>query len=281
MKIGIVLPALPAYSETFFKTKISGLIANGHTVILFVPTSKSVKNYYGAKVQIGFPTKGSVIKLSLFALWVLFRLFVFHTSTILKYLKIEQTQEASFLITIKKSIIHNALLRTKLDWLHFGFGTMALEREHIAEAIGAKMAVSFRGFDYYVYPIKNSGCYTKLWSKTVRYHVLSESMKLGLISYGIPDSTIFIIPPAIDTAFFSPHPAIQSNKALQILTTGRLHWIKGLDYTLEALGLLYQKGIAFHYTIIGTGPEEERLRFTAHQLGINPFVTFAGKQSPE
>jgi glycosyltransferase involved in cell wall biosynthesis len=60
-----------------------------------------------------------------------------------------------------------------------------------------------------------------------------------------------------------------------------LHWRRGLDYTLEALALLHQKGVAFHYTIIGTGSEEERLRFTAHQLGIAAFVTFAGKQSQE
>lgn len=68
---------------------------------------------------------------------------------------------------------------------------------------------------------------------------------------------------------------------MQLLTVGRLHWIKGLDYILEALGLLHQKGIAFQYSIIGTGPEEERLRFTAHQLGIAELVTFAAKQSSE
>ena len=36
MKIGIVLPSVPGYSETFFTSKIKGLQANGFEVILFV-----------------------------------------------------------------------------------------------------------------------------------------------------------------------------------------------------------------------------------------------------
>ncbi|MDP2159178.1 MAG: glycosyltransferase family 4 protein [Flavobacterium sp.] len=281
MRIGLVLPAIPAYSETFFRSKVSGLIANGHEVVVFVNGKTSETQYCGARVVCSFSTQRNRMLLLLRAKVTLFVLLVSHTKIVFRFIKSERKEHTPWLKLISGLLLNAALLSERLDWLHFGFGTMALGREHVADAIGAKMAVSFRGFDYYVYPIKNSGCYTKLWSKTVRYHVLSESMKSGLISYGIPDSAIFVIPPAIDTAFFSAHSAIQSNKSLQILTIGRLHWIKGLDYTLEALALLHQKGVAFHYTIIGTGPEEERLRFTAHQLGIAAFVTFAGKQSPE
>ena len=36
MKIGIVLSNTPAYSETFFSSKIKGLQKNGFEVILFV-----------------------------------------------------------------------------------------------------------------------------------------------------------------------------------------------------------------------------------------------------
>ena len=39
LKIGLVLPALPGYSETFIRSKIKGLLENGHSVSLFV-------NYY-------------------------------------------------------------------------------------------------------------------------------------------------------------------------------------------------------------------------------------------
>ena len=38
MKIALVLPAVPGYSETFFQSKIKGLLSHGHQVIVI--TSK-------------------------------------------------------------------------------------------------------------------------------------------------------------------------------------------------------------------------------------------------
>ena len=43
MHIGIVLAATPGYSETFFLSKISGLLSAGHHVILF--TGKADPNF--------------------------------------------------------------------------------------------------------------------------------------------------------------------------------------------------------------------------------------------
>lgn len=56
-----------------------------------------------------------------------------------------------------------------------------------------------------------------------------------------------------------------------------MHWKKGLDYTLEALALLKQAGVSFEYRIIGTGPEEEALKFARYQLGLEAEVFFLGK----
>jgi colanic acid/amylovoran biosynthesis glycosyltransferase len=168
-----------------------------------------------------------------------------------------------------------------LDWLHFGFGTLALGRENLAQAIGAKMAVSFRGYDYYVYPIKNLHCYSKLFSKVVQYHVLSESMKKGLMQQGVSEDVIFKITPAIDSNQFTETNRLKFQNELKILTIARLHWIKGLEYSLEALALLKEKGFVFHYTIVGDGPEKERLLFAAHQLGLTDRVTFTGKLEPK
>ena len=60
---------------------------------------------------------------------------------------------------------------------------------------------------------------------------------------------------------------------------GRLKWVKGLEYTLEALGELHKKGVDFEYTLIGEGEEYERLCFAAYQLGIRDKVSFKGKMS--
>jgi colanic acid/amylovoran biosynthesis glycosyltransferase len=158
---------------------------------------------------------------------------------------------------------------------------MALEKENLAQAIGAKMAVSFRGFDYYVYPLKHPHCYRKLFSKAARYHVLSESMKEGLVRQGISENKILKITPAIDINQFRTSNNPQPQQDLKIVTVARLHWIKGLEATLEALALVKQKGIRFQYTIIGDGPEKERLQFAAYQLGLTDTITFTGKLAPE
>ena len=281
MRIGLLLPAVPAYSETFFRSKISRLVAHGHEVVLFVNSPTHVTDYCGARIVSSFPTQGNRLVLLAKALSTLLILLLKHPQKVRKFVKLERKDVIKGLMLLHQLLINSSLLASRFDWLHFGFGTMALGKENVAEAIGAQMAVSFRGFDYYVYPVKHPKCYDKLYAKKVRYHVLSQAMKRGLMQQGIPEAIIHVIPPAIDTDFFTREEPQTPKPYLQLLTVGRLHWIKGLDYTLQALGLLHQKGIAFQYTIIGTGPEEERLRFTAHQLGITHLVTFAGKQTPE
>lgn len=279
MRIGLVLPSVPGYSETFFKNKIRGLQQHGVEVILFVnnPTETSdLCKVYNA------PELGVNKIITLFnSVKALCKAIVTHPKRSLKFYQLERKDKRYFHQIIKNLIANQFILSKKLDWLHFGFGTMALGRENIAAVIGAKMAVSFRGFDYYVYPKKNHGCYRILYSKKANYHVLSEGMKKGLQQNGILEHKITKITPAIDWKLFSAYVDGTLNDRLQILTVARLHWIKGLEYTLEALALLKNENIPFHYTIIGDGVEKERLQFAVHQLGLCDCVTFTGKQLPE
>jgi glycosyltransferase involved in cell wall biosynthesis len=280
MKIGIVLPSVPAYSETFFANKIKGLEANGYEVILFVNHSHNkVNSNYTCRFSPNL--NGTFIKVSVVSLVILCKIFVFNYKFTSTLFRLNKKDGMPLVKNLKNCLINSHLLYDKLDWLHFGFGTMAIERENVAQAIGAKMAVSFRGFDHYVYPVKNKNCYSTLYSKKVKYHVLSEGMKRSLISFGVNEENILKITPAININLFENHNEKTTNTILQIKTIARLHWIKGLEYTLEALSLLKQKGINFHYTIIGSGPEKERLQFGVHQLGLIQNVTFTGKLKPE
>src|SRR5690606_23867831 len=173
------------------------------------------------------------------------------------------------------------ILSKKLDWLHFGFGTMALGRENIAAVIGAKMAVSFRGFDIAIYPVKHPNCYDKLFEKTDKVHVISNDIMRLVSQQDLNNKKEIVkITPAIDTSFFKS-VSIPPNGIIKITTMARLHWKKGLEYTLEALALLKNENIPFHYTIIGDGVEKERLQFAIYQLGLGDCVTFTGKLPPE
>jgi glycosyltransferase involved in cell wall biosynthesis len=279
MKIGIVLPSLPGYSETFFRNKISGLQQHGATVILFVNNPKTKKNYLNARVVNAPRLNGSLMDRGGQVLVQVLKALCIHPRKS-RQLYIRNKKEGfSRSENIKSVLTNQFFFSEQVNWLHFGFGTMALGRENIAAVMGAKMAVSFRGYDYYVYPKKHKDCYKLLFSKRVRYHVLSEGMKKGLITQGVSADAIFKITPAIDTAHFSKKKTT-NNKQVQITTVARLHWIKGLEHTLEALALL-KDTIDFHYTIVGEGPDRERLLFAAHQLGLSERVTFTGTLTPE
>lgn len=279
-RIGLVLSAAPGYSETFFRNKIKGLQENGAVVLLFVGGKKQRREEAPCPVFYAPDFGGSKMRFFLNGILAIAKAIFVNPKRSAKLYALERKDGRSYATSIKTVLANQHILSKRLDLLHFGFGTMALGRENVAGAMNAKMAVSFRGFDYYVYPLKNKNCYKLLFSKNVKYHVLSEGMKLGLKHNGIDDDSIFKITPAINSEIFKPS-GIRKSDDLHIFTVARLHWIKGLEYTLEALALLKQNGIRFHYTIIGDGAEKERLVFAAHQLGILENVTFAGKVAHE
>ena len=279
MKIGLVLPSVPGYSETFFRNKIIGLQQNGVEVILFVnnptETSDLCEVYNAPKLN------GNTILTVFNSVKALFKAVIIHPKRSLKFYQLERKDNRSFIQIVKNLIANQFILSKPLDWLHFGFGTMALGRENVAKAINAQMAVSFRGFDIAIYPIKHPKCYDILFKKVDRIHVISDDLKDLLYHQGLDsEKTIIKITPAIDTSFFKP-VSFPTKKIIQMTTIARLHWKKGLEYTLEALALLRNENIHFHYTIIGDGVEQERLQFAVYQLGLSDCVTFVGKLPPE
>ncbi|WP_394758866.1 glycosyltransferase family 4 protein [Flavobacterium sp.] len=275
MKIGLILPSVPGYSETFFRNKIKGLMDSGFEVTLFVVDNRS--NEKMPCTIIPFPNYYIHNKIVVF--WHSLVQIISNSKTAIRLYNLGKKDGLSTKKSVRMVFLNSHFLNQKLDWLHFTFGTLAEGRENVAKAIGAKMAVSFRGFDHYVYPQKNKNCYKLLFSKKVQYHVLSEGMKKDLMANGIHPKSISKIAPAIDTSLF--FSTVQNNDNLNILTVARLHWIKGITATLEALAILKKKEIRFQYTIIGSGAEKEKLQFAVHQLGLTNEVIFAGKRNPD
>ncbi len=282
MKIGIVLAKPPGYSETFFRSKIAGLIQHGHEVYLFV-NSKGSETIPGVKIKSAPPVFGSPV-IQAFVMGVLLLKLGLLAPRKVKALYHLQKEDGEAFPSIFKSLYLNShILTCNLDWLHFGFATLALGRENVAKAMGAQMAVSLRGFDIAVYPLKHSGCYKKLWPRVDKIHVISDELKMKLYEAGFSNNCEVVkITPAIHfQKFYKERTVFKSTGVLRILTVGRLHWIKGLEYGLQALLLLKKRGVRFVYSIAGAGEEEERLKFAAHQLGLTDQIEFKGTLSSE
>ena len=276
MKIGLILSQTPGYSETFFTSKIKGLQENAMEVRLYCQSKN--KDFTLCPVIESPKVSRNPLKQS----WYFIKEFLLllpHLPTVFRYIKLERKEGSTPLQILKKTYLNAHLLKAKLDWLHFGFATMALGSETVAKAIGAKMAVSFRGFDIAVYPVKHPGCYSILWKHLDKVHTISNDLLLLAERHGLPTTVPVVkITPAIDVALFhAPFKNVVADGKFVFLTTGRLHWKKGFVQTIEALAILKAEGLEFTYRIIGEGPEYERIAFAAYQLGLSENVEFLGK----
>lgn len=279
-KIGLVLSSPPGYSETFFTSKIKGLSENGNKVMLFCQKTDADFDLCELKT---LPKPGKNPAFQILKMLGTFLGLLPHLGKVSRYHKLEKAEGTSLSQILKKIYLNAPFFKTELDWVHFGFATMAMGRELVPKAIGAKMAVSFRGFDIAIYPLKNPNCYAKLWKNVEKVHTISDDLLHLAYKLGLPKNVSFQkITPAINTAFFSfEDRSFESNKRLKFLTVSRLHWKKGLVATLEALSLLKNRGIDFEYTIVGSGEEYERIAFAIHQLHISEKVILAGRKNPE
>ncbi len=279
MKIGIVLSQTPGYSETFFRSKIKGLQNNGMQVSLFV--QKKQKDFNLCPVYESPKVSANPIFQAFFFLKE-FVLLLPYTSVVRRFILLEQNEGTRGVALWKKLYLNSHLLKAKLDWLHYGFATQALGRETIAKAIGAKMAVSFRGFDINVYPIKHPGCYKKLWQHVDKIHSISEYLLSKAIYMGLSIETpSAIINPAVSFDNFQRNTNYTPSKEIKIFAIARPNWIKGLDISIEAMRLLKECGIKFKYYIIGDKESQdvEPYKFMVYELGLTEEVVFLGEQS--
>ncbi|RIA10255.1 colanic acid/amylovoran biosynthesis glycosyltransferase [Flavobacteriaceae bacterium MAR_2010_72] len=279
MRIGIVLSKTPSYSETFFISKIKGLQAYGHEVVLFVQNKSHDFNICPV-VRSPYSGKNGML-LAFQSLIIVFRILS-HVQTVYRFVELERMANRSYRQILKNVYSNSHILIRKLDWLHFGFATMALQSEHVAKSIGAKMAVSLRGYDIAIYPLKHKNCYNRLWDSVDKVHTISDDLLTLALQQGLTRKVPYMkITPAINVNTFQAEGKIERGHTLQFITVARLHWKKGLVSTLEALARIKNDLPKFKYIIVGTGEIYQELAFAIHQLQLTGFVELVGQKQPE
>jgi colanic acid/amylovoran biosynthesis glycosyltransferase len=279
MKIGLILASLPNYSETFLETKISYLVKNKFNISLFVNRRIS-NNKIKSEIPILFQPN---INNPIFNLYNLLSLFLWYPLVTGKFVFLERDSNRDWNQIIINLIINSHILKKKLDWVHFEFATLSIRRENVAKAIGAKSAVSLRGFDICLYPYQHPGCFNLLWEKIDKVHAISNDLYQEAKALGLSPNVQFQkITPAINVDYFKTtlNKDVLHNP-LRILTVGRLTWKKGIEYGLKACESLKQKGIDFEYRIVGEGNYRESIIFAINQLGLSEKVILKGQLAPE
>jgi phosphatidylinositol alpha-1,6-mannosyltransferase len=116
----------------------------------------------------------------------------------------------------------------------------------------------------------------------------SEFARQNLLRIGVADERIFKITPGVDAVRFKARPPrlelverFGLKDKLVVLTVARLVPRKGHRVAIEAFARICGEFPNAHYLIVGTGPEELRLRSQVDEAGIANRVTFAGFISGE
>jgi glycogen synthase len=115
-----------------------------------------------------------------------------------------------------------------------------------------------------------------VWSRAAR--IVAVSRNLRNLAYATsPEAVIDVIPNGVDVDFFTPGPA----QAGGVLFVGRLIERKGVHLLIEAVAGLAAGQPEPTLTIVGDGPERQRLEAMARRLGLSDRIAFRGQLGRE
>ena len=175
------------------------------------------------------------------------------------------------------------VLAVRADIVHFQFGDLARRRLHVAQAVDCGFSTSFRGYDLAYAGIDEPGYYDALWPSLDGAHTLGQDLMALAIARGCPPGVEWtVIPPAVDPDVFKPNDHNRRQRPeLEIVSVGRLHWKKGYTDALWAVAGLRAAGVEFRYRIIGSGGDDEELRWHIKDLGLDTVVELVGPTNPD
>lgn len=279
-RIGIVFSQLPAYSETFFRNQIDVLEGSGYAVVVLAGAGRSPDNLY-THISIGHHTHASGIVMFLSICKAGLRLLRSPRRTT-RLFRRNRADGFSWEANLKSLISAAHIIGHRLDWLHFGFASNAVHLENLAGVMGARMAVSIRGYDISIQPLKHPGCYALLWKRIDKLHYISEALYRKALADGLsPGVTAVRIEPAADLGILKwcrPHVPT-ADRTVRFLTIGRISWKKGYVQTFMALASLKAAGVRFTYRIVGDGDDMEMILYMRKELGLEKDVVLEGKKS--
>ncbi|MBF0430919.1 MAG: glycosyltransferase family 4 protein [Fibrobacteria bacterium] len=285
------VPVFPQNSETFILNKCIGLDKRGWNIHIICDVhNKKAWEYLNQQDNAGllptrvfqnFPHKPAW-KAALYFLPVLIGLFIKRPVVFTRYI-IRGHKSFGWNI-FKKVYLDARIILLAPDVIHYEFGGLAREKIYLARLLQCKAVVSFRGSDINISGVEKSEYYKEVFQTSHAMHFLGTSLYQQALKRGMTQSKKYVlIPPAIDCDFFSPSSTsdyLPGLRPLRLLSISRLHWVKGLEYSIQAIWILCQRNIQVTYDIIGDGTYFEVLAYCIHQYGLNNIITLSGYHSP-
>jgi glycosyltransferase involved in cell wall biosynthesis len=152
------------------------------------------------------------------------------------------------------------------------------------------VVVSARGSDinlYRQFPVIRRLLQFSL-ENSARVIAVSNALKRAMISLGVPDEKISLIPNGVDIEKFHPSSRVKARKKLDlpadakvILSIGHLKSNKGFDLLIKALKILVDEDpeSEIYLEIIGDGPSRKELEKLVSILDLDQRVRFRGNMA--
>lgn len=125
--------------------------------------------------------------------------------------------------------------------------------------------------------------YTEVWlAKGASPRLVTAPNKhdvLDLQAAGLPARELAN---GVDLAFWRPEKNVANDEKFMFVSVGRLEPQKGYDYLIKAVAQLASTvAQSFHVVIVGEGNQKFALQDLIERLGVENYITLAGRQSPE
>lgn len=288
-RIGIFVIQFPKLSETFIVTKLLKLLDAGFDVQVFTLVESvdwdqfvvlSGRDDVRQRVHVLAPlapawrvaTRGTV---------ELGKIALLHPKRFVRYLEHNwRTRHETDLGFLKSVYQRSNFIAADLDILHIEFDMQGIGVADLRDFLGCRVLLSSRGtFQHSSVMDRMPKALDYLFRYADGYHFISHYLDANTHRLGLPaEVPTWLVEPAIDLELFRPsrEEAKPRTALLRLISVGRVDWMKGYEFALDAVARVRAAGVQIEYTIYGDGPYLEPVRYAIDQLGLAEHVRLAG-----
>jgi colanic acid/amylovoran biosynthesis glycosyltransferase len=291
LKVCFILASFPSVSETFVLRQMTGLVAQGHEIMIYAGMRGDERTAHEALLRKGLLSRARFYhdkpaarwRRLLKGIWLFLKMLgrapgvAFAAVNVFRY-----GREASSFNLLFKA--HAFLEAGDFDVIlaHFGQnGLVGLQMKELG-ALKGKLVTVFHAVDLTAF-VRREGAdvYEQLFKKIDLALAISVHAKDRLVSLGCSLPKIRIHRIGVDVARAPAVPSPFGGPAVKLLSVSRCVEKKGLADALDAVAILCREKGAYEYIIVGDGPLRPALEERARALGIDQHVHFLGAQTTE
>ncbi|MCS2154930.1 colanic acid biosynthesis glycosyltransferase WcaL [Scandinavium goeteborgense] len=285
MKVGFFLLKFPLSSETFVLNQIVAFIEMGYEVEIVALLKGDMTNTHEAYTRYGLAQKtrwlqdepvGKLAKLRYRAISTMKGL---HRGATWRALNASRYgDEARNLILSSITAQNTAPFSADVFIAHFGPAGVTAAKLRELGVLRGKIATVFHGIDVSSRDVLTHYTpeYQQLFRRGDLMLPISDLWAERLQGMGCPADKIVVSRMGVNMERFALRPVKAPDETLQIISVARLTEKKGLHVAIEACRQLKQRGVRFHYRILGIGPWERRLRTLIEQYQLEDVIEMPG-----